>query len=168
MGVIQEGPGPGMQDRQAAQPAPEVAGIQGERLQGRGGTLHQEPVDGLRVGARQRAQGLGEGEGQEEVGAGEQAGPLGGEPAGGLVAGTLRTMAVAAGVIRVDRVPALIAPMDMASQGRRAAGFEIPQGPTLAGPQGLAEARAVRRPVEADDVGHLQHADLGPGLRGLA
>ena len=58
-------------DRQAAEPCAEIARVQRERLHRRGGTLHQQAVDLLRMGARPGAQGLGEGEGQEEVGAGQ-------------------------------------------------------------------------------------------------
>jgi hypothetical protein len=157
-----------MQHRQAAEPAPEVARIAGELLQGRRGTLHQQAIDGPRVGARQGPQFGRQREGEQVVAAGQQTGALLGEPALGLVPVTLRTGAVAAGVVRIDRVPALIALMDVTSTGWRPAGFDIPQGPALTGRQGRAEPGAVRRPVEADDVGHLQHEDLRPRIRGLS
>ncbi len=157
-----------MQDRQTAEAAPEVARIAGERLQGRRGALHQQAIDGPLVGARQGAQVVGEGEGQEEVGTGEQVGALLGEPAFGLVPMTLRTGTVAAGVVGIARLAAVIALVHVASTGWRPAGFDIPQGPELTGRHGRAEAGAVRRPMEADDVGHLQHAGLGGPLRGLA
>jgi hypothetical protein len=50
--------------------------------------------------------------------------------------------------------------MDMASQGRRPTGVEIAQGPAVTGQDAIGEAREIRRPVEADDVRHLQHQEL--------
>ena len=69
-------------------------------------------------------------------------------------------MAVAAGVTRVHLPPAVIALMDVASQGRRSTGVEIAQGPVVTGQHAIGEARAIRRPVEADDVRHLEHVGL--------
>jgi hypothetical protein len=69
-------------------------------------------------------------------------------------------MAVAAGVIRVHLPPAVIALMDVASQGRRPAGAEIAQRPAVTGQEAISEARQIRRPVEADDLRHLEHAGL--------
>ena len=50
--------------------------------------------------------------------------------------------------------------MDVASQGRRSTGFEIAQGPAVAGQDAIGETREIRRPVEADDLRHLQHDAL--------
>ncbi len=147
---------------------PDLLWIARERLQGRRGALHHQAIDAPLVGARQGAQVVGEGEGQEEVGTGEQVGVLLGEPAFGLAPMTLRTGAVAAGVVRIALLPAVIALVHVPSTGWRPAGFDIPQGPELTGRHGRAEAGTVGRPVEADNVGHLQHAGLGGPLRGPA
>ena len=48
----------------------------------------------------------------------------------------------------------------MASEERRAAGFDIPQGPQLTGPQAITEACAIHGAVETEDVRHFQHRDL--------
>ena len=82
------------------------------------------------------------------------------EPALGLVAVTLGAVTIAAGVKRVHLPPAVIALMDVASQSRRPAGFEIAQGPAVAGQDAIGEARQIRRPVETDDLRHLEHDDL--------
>jgi len=63
-------------------------------------------------------------------------------------------------VIRVHFPAAAIAPMDVASQRRRPTGVEIAQGPAVAGQDAIGEAREIRRPLEADDLRHLQHDDL--------
>jgi hypothetical protein len=54
----------------------------------------------------------------------------------------------------------VIAQIDMASKERRAAGGDIPQGPFLNGAQRFTNLVTIRRAVEADDLGHLQHEDL--------
>ena len=69
-------------------------------------------------------------------------------------------MAVAAGVKRVQLAPAVIALMDVASQGRRPTGFEIAQDSTVTGQDAISKARQIRRPVEANDRRHLQHDAL--------
>ncbi len=86
------------------------------------------------------------------------------KPAFGLVLVTLRAGTISAGVIRVDFPLAVIALMDVASEERRAAGGNIPQSPVLDRAQADAGLLAIRRTVEADDIGHLEHED--PGLRG--
>jgi hypothetical protein len=55
------------------------------------------------------------------------------QPAVGLVAVTLRTVAVAAGVKRIHLLAAVIALMHVASQGRRPTGFEVAQSPAMLG-----------------------------------
>jgi len=129
-------------------------------------TLHQQAVDRLGMVARQGAQGGRQGNGEPEGGAGQQVAALLGQPPIGLLPVTLGTVAVAAGVVGIARLCAVVALVHVPPQGRRPAGLNIPQGPALTGRQGRAVAGAVRRPVEADDVGHLQHDDRGPGLRG--
>ena len=111
------------------------------------------------MGSREGPQLIRQGEGEQIVGARQQAGALRREPAVGLVAVTLRTMAVTAGVKRVHLRPAAIAMMDVASQGRPTR-FEIAQRPAVTGQDAVGEACQIRRPVEANDLGHLQQDAL--------
>ena len=67
---------------------------------------------------------------------------------------------------RVHLPPAVIALMDVASQGRRPTGVEIAQGPTVTGQDAIREARQIRRPVEAENVRHLEQ--VGLPIRGRA
>ena len=69
-------------------------------------------------------------------------------------------MAVATGVKRVHLPPAVIALMDVASPGRRSTGVKIAQRPAVTGQDAIGEAREIRRPVEANDLRHLQHDAL--------
>jgi hypothetical protein len=82
------------------------------------------------------------------------------QPAVGLVAVTLRTVAVAAGVKRIHLLAAVIALMHVASQGRRPTGFEVAQSPAVTGQNAIGEASEIRRPVKADALRHLQHDAL--------
>ena len=158
--MVPEVAGPRMQDRQTAEPPAHIAAIAGEREEGRRRAFHQQPVHEFLMGSREGPQRIRQGEGEQIVGARQQAGALRGEPPVSLVAVALGTMAVAAGVPRVHLPPAVIALMDVASQGRRATGVEIAQGPPVTGQHAIREARQVRRPVEADDRRHLQHDAL--------
>jgi hypothetical protein len=74
---------------------------------------------------------------------------------------TLRTGAISAGVVGEHFPPAVIALVDMTSKERRAASGDIPQSALLNRTQGVSKPLLVRRAVEADDIGHLDHEDLG-------
>jgi hypothetical protein len=74
---------------------------------------------------------------------------------------TLGTGAIAAGVVGEDLLLAVIALIDMTSKERRTASSNISQSPFLNRTQSIAVLLLVRRAVEADDVGHLPHEDLG-------
>jgi len=88
------------------------------------------------------------------------------KPALGLILVTLRTGAIAAGVVGEDLLLAVIAPVDMSSKERRATSGNIAQSAFLNRTQGAAILFQVRRAVEANDVGQLPHEDLG--IRGPA
>ena len=89
-----------------------------------------------------------------------QAGALLIEPALGRVAVTRWTVAMATGVIHVALPRTVITLRDVASEVRRAALLEIPHGPGVTGQHVITDLRAIRRTVEAENVRHLQHADL--------
>jgi hypothetical protein len=105
-------------------------------------------------------------EGQQEIGAGQEAAALLLKPAFSLILMTLWTGAIAAGVVGKHVLLTVIALIDMSPKERRATSGNIPQSPFLNRTQGLAVLFAIRRAVEADDIGHLQHED--PGIRGLS
>ncbi len=103
----------------------------------------------------------GKSKGHQKVGTRREAVALFVDPALGLRLMTLRTGAVAAGVIGKDFLLAMPAQVDMASQQGRPAGGNIPQSPFLNRTQRVSVLPEIRLTVEADDFGHLQHEDLG-------
>jgi hypothetical protein len=84
----------------------------------------------------------------------------------GLTVVTLRTGAIAAGVVRENLLLTVIAQIDMTSQERRAASGNIAQSAFLNRAESVAVLSQVRRAVEADDVGHLLPEDLWKLIRG--
>ena len=96
-----------------------------------------------------------------EIGTGQKTATLSSEAALRLIVVTLRAGAIFAGVIGKDFLPTVIALVDMASKERRAASGNIPECSFPVRAEGVAVLFAVGRAVEADDIGHLQHEDLG-------
>jgi hypothetical protein len=64
-------------------------------------------------------------------------------------------------MIRVDLAPAAIALLEMASEERRAARCDVPQGAGLRGRQAVTAACPVHGAVEAENLRRFQHRDLG-------
>src|SRR2546428_5846123 len=113
------------------------------------------------MGTSQRAELRGQRKGHQEIGTGQEAAALLAQPAFGLALVTLRTGAITAGVVGEDFLLAVIALVDMTSKERRTASGNIPERPLAIRGQGVSILVAVRRAVEADDIGHLQHEDPG-------
>ena len=118
------------------------------------------------MGTSQWTQVRRQGEGHQEIGTGQKAAALPNKPALGLILVTLRAGAIAAGVVGKDFLPAVIALVDMTSKERCMASGNIPECPFAIRVQGVSVLLAVRRAVETDDIGHLQHGR--PGVRGLS
>ena len=79
------------------------------------------------------------------------------KPAFGLLTVTLRTGAVAAGVIAIDFLLAVIALTNVTSKHRRAAVGNVAERAFLNRGQAIPELFAVGGAMEAKDFGHLQH-----------
>jgi hypothetical protein len=157
---------PRVEDSQSAETCAQIAGIGRELLESIGGRLHQQAVNFLRVRSSQWSEFCGESEGHQKIGTSREAVVLFVDPALGLRLMTLRTGAVAAGVIGKDFLLAVSALVEVASQQRRPAGGDIAQRAFLSRIEGTSVLPEIRLAVEADDVGHLQHEDLG--IRGPA
>ena len=155
---------PGVKDGQDTKARAQKLGIGRQLLQSIGGGLHQQAIDFLRMGSCEWAELGGQSEGHQKVGTRRKAAALLFNPAFRLCLGTLRTGAVAAGVIREDFLLAMTALVDVASQLRCPARGDIPQSPFLNRTQRASILPEIRLTVEADDLGHLQHED--PGFRG--
>jgi hypothetical protein len=164
VGMVEHRAGPGVEDGQACGAAAEVAGIAGEFEKRLSRGSKQEAVDDPGMGAGQWTERGGQSEGEQVVGTGQQTGAMTRQPAFGLIPVTLGTVPVPAGMIRIDVPAAGRTRIDVASKERRAAVKNVPESALLGRGQPVPELLTVRRAVEADDVGHLQHD--GPGFRG--
>jgi hypothetical protein len=97
-GWDRELPAPGVQDPEEAGEVPaDVSCIAGEGLHGFRGRSEERGIRGPLVAAHEGAQGLGHGEGEEEVVAGEGPPEPFVEPGSGPVVLTLRAVAIPAG-----------------------------------------------------------------------
>jgi hypothetical protein len=123
--VVEQGPGPGVQDAEQAGAGAEVAGIGRQGEQGLGRRPEQEPIEELLVGPGDGPQLGRQGEGHQEVETRQQPGALALEPAVGLVGVTLRTVTVAAGVIAVRLGAAGVALAEVAPEGGGATGLVV-------------------------------------------
>ena len=92
---------PGMQDGEDRGAGAEMLGIGRDGEQRLGGGAHERVVHRALVGAGDRAEFLGQREGDEEVGARQEPRPVAIEPASGLLAVALGAVAVATGVVAV-------------------------------------------------------------------
>jgi len=125
---------PGVQDAEEAGQVPaDVTLVPGEGLDGVRGGGEERAIRGPLVAAHKGAQGLGHGEGEEEMVPGEGPGEPAFQPHAALVVLALRAVAVAAGAERPVGFPAL--------------GARIARHPTGVGPAGHEglERFAVRR-----------------------
>jgi hypothetical protein len=122
VGMMHEGLAPGVEDGEEAQLSPEVAGVGGDVLKGRGRRAQEKVVDDSGVLEGEGREGLGQGEHDVGIGHLQHLGLAGLEPAGLGAALTLRAMAVAARVVGDRLLPAGVALIDMTTQPGRPAG----------------------------------------------
>ena len=156
MRMIEQGPCPGVEHGQNRQPPADITPVPRELLQGGGGAAQEQSVENFLMGPTDRVQLLGDGQCQQVIVAGQEAGALGFQPAFDLFSVTLGTMPVAAGVIAVKLMSAAIALVKLAAAGRRAATHQILQELLLTGQKGVRPR--VIRSVAAKDIRHLDHA----------
>ena len=131
VGMVEQRARPGVEHGEYPRTRPEVARVGGE-LEERGrGRRHEQAVDDLLVRPGKRPQLGRQGEGQQEVGAGQQAGALPGQPAPGLLPVALGAVPVATGVVTVLARAAVITRLDVSAEGRGATGHEVAQGAAL-------------------------------------
>jgi len=85
---------------------------------------------------------------------------VGVEPALGLIAVTLWTMAVATGMVAVLRLAAAVTLAQLSAPCRRPARLDVAQGTPLCGRHARSEAVPIRGAARADDVRDLEHRTL--------
>jgi len=155
MRMIKQRARPGMQHGEDGGVGSQVLGIGGQFLGGGSGAAEQEAVNHLGMLAGQWSQVRGQSERQQIMGTGQQARLLFFQPGGRLLAMTLGTMPVAAGMIGVANLRAVVALCHMAAEKRGAAKFDVAHGPQFLGEQRVMGA--IGRGVLAENVRHFYH-----------
>ena len=97
--VIDEGPSPGMKHGESSGTRAKIPGVFREHEEGSGRGLEEDPVGGLLMRSDEVSKLGGQGEGEEEAGAGRKTLALTVEPAVRLLTLALRAVPVPAGVI---------------------------------------------------------------------
>ena len=150
-------PLPGMQRSHHADLSAQPPGIQGQGLQRLGGGPEEEIIDQLLMGAGEGIQAVGQGEGDQKVGNRQEFPELRIAPAVGAVLAALGAMAVAAGMVAVEKFPARVAIIHLAPQHLGAAGENVLDRLLMAGRHTLAILLEVGRAIFPHDVRQFQH-----------
>jgi hypothetical protein len=156
MGMMMQGVAPGMQDREEAQVGAEMPRIAGDREEGFGHGLQQARLERARVLQPDRAEGMREREDHMEGGDVEECRCTGGQPRRVGAPLALGAMPVATGVLGPLGVVTVVALHLVASEGRRPAGRDGPQGPPLLGGDGPAIAGEIGVAIRPDHVRHCE------------
>ena len=116
---------PRVQDHQHPDPCSQVLGVGRYLQESLLGGVEEQPIQELAVAQGQRAELVGQGEDDVEVGYGQEVGLTFGQPGCPLASTALRTASVAAGMIVVPDLGAVIALGDVTAQGGRAAERQV-------------------------------------------
>lgn len=160
MGMINHGPGPGVDYHQNPWSSADVMGIACQFHESPGSRLAQNAKQLSLVGSDDGPQFLWQREDQVEVGDRKQKLLTLLGPSARVLAVALRTVAIAAGVIGVVDLSALVALEDMASKGLGAAICYVAQRPDMTRQHAITELPEVVGAVEPEDLGKLRHQVL--------
>ena len=156
--VIKKLLGPGVQHRQDTDGPTDIPRVASQLDDGLCRSLHEQRVAVLLVGAQHLAQLLRHGDGNVEVGAGQNLGLACGEPALCLISMALGAAPVLAGMVGVNLGAALIAAPEVSAEGFGAAGQDVGDG----APVRWQDRRAMRRQIAvretAENVRDLDHS----------
>jgi hypothetical protein len=133
MRMIEEIPGPGMENHQDAYHAADVSGILGEFKDRRLGGGHEEGITNLLIRTKEFAQLFGNGHGYVKVCGGQHLIATRFQPGLGLTGMALGTVPVFAGVKGVDLCLAMIATVEVPAQGLGAASANVGNGMSMRG-----------------------------------
>ena len=164
VGMVLELAAPGVQHRGEPRGAAEFGSA--EVFERSGGLAQQQVVEDGGVGLADAAQGVGHGEGDQEVGhAGEEAGLLGGGPLLLIDGAALGAGAMVATVVgKVPGVRVAGALPEPPAEGGGAAGQHGPRRPVMGGGEPRSVGAREARPMLAQDLGESQgHGGLGAG-----
>jgi hypothetical protein len=174
VGVVLDLAAPGVQD--AGESEFGSAGLGGaDVLEGGGALAENEWIENLGMDEAEMAEFFREGEGDHEVGHGQEPGFLFGGPDLLVERAALGAGAVVAAMIGVVNFPAAFALIALAAEGGRAAREDAPHGPVVVGGELVPVGMGVAFPMPAEQVcemqGHEGSAwllDSGQGAQGVA
>ncbi len=156
--MIDEGAAPGVEEGEHAEADAEAFGVGGQVLQSAGRGSKQEGIGELGMSTDPGAQRLRDGEGDQEIGNGQEQLGMVLEPGLGIGLAALGTVPVVAGVVGVVVNAAIRAKKERAPLGGGATGEDLVQDLALTGGHG----RAV--PVQVSGSPTDQHLMEGQGL----
>ncbi len=157
MGLRAQVAGPGMQDTNHTALAPAQPRVVGELLQSGRSTAKERRVQDVLVAPCQFPEPIGHGTGDQKVGDGQEALPLGIEPLVRSIVLACGTMPIFAGMITVLGLLAVFTGIHMATEDCSAAGFDSCHGLPMAGGQTVTKCGAILWAIQAEDVGDLDH-----------
>ncbi len=160
MPVLGERLAPRVEDRGDPDRAAEMPRIAAEGEQRVGGRAEEQRVDHPRIALRERVEVMRQREDDMKVGDRQQVGLPGRKPPCLRQGLTLRTVPVAAGVVRHANGAAAVTRLLMSAQGGGATRRDRAQGSMLHGHEALLTR--IRRAVRPDDVGQLESRPRDP------
>jgi hypothetical protein len=157
VGVVLQGPGPGVQNSQDADLSADIARVPGQLLEGLGCRTHKDGIEEVLVLANHASQGLWQGKDDVEVGYGEQLLRTLCQPDFEVLSMTLGAVAIAARVIGVALVATAVTLVEVTAELSGATGDQSPDHALMPLGHGGSMRIQIGRPVSAQDVGDLQH-----------
>jgi hypothetical protein len=158
MGMIDAGPGPGVEDAENADESPDIMGVGGE-LDERVGRGAEHHVVQVFLGAADTLpQVLGPGQDDMNGGAWEEFLPPPCQPHLGVLVVALGATAMAAGVVDLVLLTAVLTRPQMPAQGLGPAVEHLRHRAAMAGQESRAKPLLIGRTRVSEDVRHLWHA----------
>ena len=157
VGVIEHGPGPGMEHTEHGDGATDMAAVSGEAHEGRGGRPDENGVEDSLMGAEGPMELFGHGKDEVKVGNRKKLPPSLIEPLVGMAPVALGTASVSAGMVGVPPLAAVVADGKMAAEGLGTALGQVPERTLMAGKHPRAEALSVLGAVASKNVSNLRH-----------
>ena len=146
-----------MEHREDAERAADPRAIVGQRLDGGRGFAEERGVHHRLVCARDGAEWLRQGKGEERVVARQQARARALQPVLRALVLTRRAVAIAARVVRVVERRAVVTAIERPAEGRRATGDDVVQRAAVRRQHPPRVRLDVRRARGAEDVRHREH-----------
>jgi hypothetical protein len=137
---------PSLKDRQQTQFGTQIFVFASDVEQSAGAMTEQERIEDFLMGANERAQLLGDGEGDQIIGQWQESASLSIQPGGGVGVAALWTGPVVAGV-EGEMLAAALAAEQLTAQGGGATGDNGGEGAPMRGQQTGAKLPLIRRPL---------------------